>query len=60
VQVAALLTVLKVPLAQEAQVRSAVVVPSLVTWVPAMQVDFATHAVAGLLSLSHVPGAQVV
>ena len=25
-----------------------------------MQVDFATHAVAGLLSLSHVPGAQVV
>ena len=57
---AALLVELKLPLAQAAQVRSVVVVPSCVTYVPARQVVLATQAVAGLPSLSHVPDTQVV
>lgn len=46
-------------LAQAVQLRSVVVVPSLATKVPAGQSDLATHAVAGSLSSSQVPLAQV-
>jgi hypothetical protein len=45
-------------LAQAVQLRSLVGVPSLARKVPAGQTDFATHAVAGLLSWSQLPFAQ--
>ena len=57
---AVLLVELKLPLAHAAQVRSVVVVPSFVTWLPARQVVFTTQTVAGLPSLSQVPATHVV
>jgi hypothetical protein len=55
VQLAALLAVLKVPAAHAVQLRSLMAVPSLATKVPARQIVFATHWVAGLASWSQVP-----
>ncbi|MBK6847388.1 MAG: hypothetical protein IPG96_07540 [Proteobacteria bacterium] len=49
---------LKVPLGQAEQLRSAVGVPSLPTYWPALQVVLATQAVAALPSWSQVPSAQ--
>jgi hypothetical protein len=51
---AALSTVENCPPAQAVQLRSVVVEPSLDTDVPAVQVDLATHTVAGLPSWSQV------
>jgi hypothetical protein len=45
-------------LPQAVQLRSAMADPSLATYVPAMQVDIATQAVAGLPSWSQVPGSH--
>ncbi|MBK6849023.1 MAG: hypothetical protein IPG96_16305 [Proteobacteria bacterium] len=58
VQEAVLVRVLKVPLAHAAQRRSAVVVPSLATYCPAVQFVFLVQSVAALPSWSHVPAAQ--
>ena len=58
-QVALFSTELKLPVAQAAQVRSVSVVPSAVTEVPTTQVVLLMHGVAGLLSSSQVPAAQV-
>jgi hypothetical protein len=55
VQLAALLVVLKVPLAQAAQVWSAVAVPGAAMLWPATQLVHATHAVDEAASSSHVP-----
>ena len=50
----ALLLVLNVPLAHAAHTRSAVAEPALAMNCPAAHDDLGTHAVAGLLSSSHV------
>ncbi|MBK6849022.1 MAG: hypothetical protein IPG96_16300 [Proteobacteria bacterium] len=49
---------LKVPLAHAAQLRFAVVVPSLTTYPPALQVALVVQRVAALPSWSQVPAAQ--
>jgi hypothetical protein len=51
---------LKVPAAHDIQVRSVVGVASARTKVPGEQILTGTQAVAGLLSLSHVPSPQMV
>jgi hypothetical protein len=57
---ATLAVVLKVPATHASQARSAVAVGSESTRVPGAQTLTAAQAVAGLLSLSHVPSPQVV
>jgi hypothetical protein len=58
-QLVSSVAVLKVPLAQAAQVRFVVALPLTETYVPAAQSVHGTHAVAELLSLSHVPWPHV-
>jgi hypothetical protein len=57
-QVAWLFSVVNLPAAQTAQVRSAVAEPLLVMRSPATQLVWATQAVAGVLSWSQVPSAH--
>ena len=52
-QLAAFVVVLKLPLAQVAQVRSAVLEPELVTYCPAAHTVFGAHGVAEFPSWSH-------
>jgi hypothetical protein len=60
VQERASVVVLNAPLAHAAHTRSLVALPSEPTKVPGRQEVFATHGVAALRSLSHVPPAQAV